>query len=113
MDEVELELVRIPKLIKIISNLLTEIVKNNATRPYDEKDPFSSKKVSSVTVKFYLERIRKYTKLENSTLIIALISSLTILVISTLIFVPLHVKVKSPAVGTSLIITTKSLPSSL
>ena len=72
-DEDELELVEIPKIVKVISNLLSEIVKNNAARQYDDKDPFASKKVTTVTVKFYLERIRKYSKLENSSLIIALI----------------------------------------
>lgn len=68
----EQDLLNIPKIIKTIANLLSEIVKGNACKPLQENDPFASKKVSSVTLRYYLERIKKYSKLENSTLIITL-----------------------------------------
>lgn len=67
------ELVKIPKLIKSISHLLSEIVKVNSQAEYDEKDPFSSKIVTTIPIQYYIERIKKYTNIENSTLIITLI----------------------------------------
>ena len=67
------ELIKIPKLIKAISHLLSEIVKVNSQIEYDAHDPFSSKVVTTIPIQYYIERIKKYTNIENSTLIITLI----------------------------------------
>ena len=67
------ELIKIPKLIKAISHLLSEIVKVNSQIEYDAYDPFSSKVVTTIPIQYYIERIKKYTNIENSTLIITLI----------------------------------------
>lgn len=66
-----------PKYEQIISDkiehLLTEIVANNQNATYNQYDPFSRKSIPEISVADYLERIKKYTKLEKSTLIIAMI----------------------------------------
>lgn len=56
-----------------ISTLLTEIVRMNSKKPFLDSDPFSKKIVPSITVSDYLERIKKYTKIEKGTLILAMI----------------------------------------
>lgn len=63
----------IPKLIKYMSHFLSEIVKGNSDINYDDKDPFSTKGVPSVSIHYYIERLMKYVKAETSTLIIMLI----------------------------------------
>lgn len=73
-------------LIKSISSLLSDIIKENATtNPKDSLtdksksgkislgQAFYSKKPPAITIFAYLERIQKYSKLEDSTLILALI----------------------------------------
>lgn len=67
------ELINIPNIEKTISQLLSEIVKSNSNKKVDNNDPFASKKITNVTIKYYIERIKKYTFIENSTLIMALI----------------------------------------
>lgn len=66
-----------PKFEQIVSDkiehLLTEIVETNSKGAYNSEDPFSRKSIPEISVGDYLERIKKYTKLEKSTLIIAMI----------------------------------------
>lgn len=82
------ELIAIPKLIKSISHLLSEIVKVNSQMEYDEKDPFSSKIVTTIPIQYYIERIKKYTNIENSTLIITLIYADRVCALSKLVLHP-------------------------
>lgn len=82
------ELIKIPKLIKAISHLLSEIVKVNSQIEYDEHDPFSSKVVTTIPIQYYIERIKKYTNIENSTLIITLIYADRVCGINSLVLHP-------------------------
>jgi hypothetical protein len=74
------EVYKSKKVMKAVSNILLEIVnenKNNKTSKDNlekqKKLSFHSKNPASVTVSAYLERILKYTHIEESTLVIALI----------------------------------------
>ena len=67
------ELLKIPNFINIISRVLTEIIKSNNNISFISNDPFSCKTIPSLNLTYYLERIKKYTYLENSTLTITLI----------------------------------------
>jgi len=68
------------KIIKTISNIITEIVEenkfinfSNETLEIQKKLSFFSKIPASVTISKYVERIIKYTHIEESTFILALI----------------------------------------
>lgn len=56
-----------------ISCILSEISGNNENVSFNPDDPYSTEKPSKVKLSYYFERIKKYTKIENSTLIIILI----------------------------------------
>ena len=73
LKEDEEDLLNIPNFINIISKVLTEITKSNSNISFISNDPFSIKTIPSFTLTYYLERIKKYTYLENSTLTITLI----------------------------------------
>jgi len=61
------------KLELNISTILTEISEQNSNIEYNPNDPFSTKFPSKVTLEYFFGRIKKYTKIEISTLIIILI----------------------------------------
>ena len=61
------------KLELKISEILTEISSQNSNVEYNPDDPFSTKSPSKVTLQYFFGRIKKYTKIEKSTLIIILI----------------------------------------
>ena len=67
------ELISIPNLSVSISSVISEIVSKNSDADYNPDDPFATEHISKVTIEYYIERIKKYTGLENSTLIISLI----------------------------------------
>jgi len=56
-----------------ISKILTEISGQNSNIEYNPDDPFSTKSASNVKLKYFFGRIKKYTKIEKSTLIMILI----------------------------------------
>ena len=60
-------------LVTNISCIFTEISGNNEDISFNPDDPFSTEKPSKVQLSYYFERIKKYTNIENSTLIIILI----------------------------------------
>lgn len=60
-------------LIKSISTILTEIIKDNKDKNIvNSSSPFYTSKIPKVSLTSYLERIVKYTNLESSTMIISL-----------------------------------------
>ena len=61
------------KLELNISTILTEISSQNSNIEYNSEDPFSTKYPSDVTLQYFFTRIKKYTKIEESTLIAILI----------------------------------------
>jgi hypothetical protein len=67
------------KLIKSVSSILSEIINENNVefKNFKETDKqksiFYSKKPPTISIQHYLERIVKYSKMEDSTLIITLI----------------------------------------
>ena len=83
-DDYDLELVngdnephkKVSKELRIISDLLTDICeegtgfKDNNTSLIK---PFISKKIPNVSIRNYLERLSKYSKIENNTLLLVLI----------------------------------------
>ena len=66
-------------LITSISSILTEIINENigeeklTLREQQITLPFFSKKIPNISIKSYLERILKYTKIADTTLILVLI----------------------------------------
>jgi hypothetical protein len=58
--------------LKIIE-ILTEISNQNSNVEYNPDDPFSSKSPPKITIKHFIGRIKKYSQIEKSTLIIILI----------------------------------------
>lgn len=74
----------IPNLSKIITSILKEIIdeeckdsiqnyKINLASQSKKKSIFNSKKAPPISIDDYLDRIIKYTKMEESTLLIALL----------------------------------------
>ena len=67
---------KIPKELTIIADLLTDICEESTSNK-DTNGPiikhFISKKIPSVSIKSYLERLAKYSKIENNTLLLILI----------------------------------------
>ena len=61
------------KLELKISEILTEISNQNSNVEYNPDDPFSSKYPPNVTLQYFFGRIKKYSQIEKSTLIIILI----------------------------------------
>ena len=61
------------KLELKIAEILTEISSQNSNIEYNPDDPFSTKSPSKVTLQYFFGRIKKYTKIEKSTIIIILI----------------------------------------
>ncbi len=70
--------------VKTISQILNEIIEENEAKEElilknsfyqreEQFDPFLGRKVPSIPIEKFLERIVRYTKLENSTLILSLI----------------------------------------
>jgi len=56
-----------------IPEILTEISNQNSNVEYNPDDPFSSKSPPKVTLQYFLGRFKRYSKIEQSTLIIILI----------------------------------------
>ena len=60
--------------LEILSDLLTDICEENTgerdTNPPTLIKPFLSKSIPAISIKNFFERIVKYTKIENSTLIL-------------------------------------------
>lgn len=74
------EVYKSKKLVKAVCHILTEIVNENKTHKHSKeivekqrKLSFHSKNPASVSINGYVDRILKYTHIEESTLIIALI----------------------------------------
>lgn len=69
----------IDELIKSINSILSEIIAENMDsskskqREEQKGCSFFSKKIPSISIQSYLERIMKYTKMEEATLIVVLI----------------------------------------
>ena len=69
----------IDTIISSIASILTEIITENigeekkALRDQQMSLPFFSKKIPSISIKSYLERIIKYSKMADTTLILVLI----------------------------------------
>ena len=61
------------KLKFIISEILTEISSQNSEVEFNPDDPFSRQNPSKVTLQYFFGRIRRYSQIEKSTLIIILI----------------------------------------
>lgn len=67
------------KIISSINTILQEIINENqdvskkSIMEIQKESPFYTKRVPSISVLNYLERILKYTKMEESTLILMLI----------------------------------------
>ena len=64
---------KMSKLEMNIVEILSQISSQNANVEYNPDDPFSKKTASKVTLQHYFHRIKKYAKIEKSTLIIILI----------------------------------------
>ena len=67
---------KISKELRIISNLLTDICEEGTE--YKDSNgpiikPFISKKIPNVSIQNYLDRLAKYSKIENNTLLLVLI----------------------------------------
>jgi hypothetical protein len=68
--------IEFPLTVHKAADILSEIINDNkrVTKPDDTKrDPFKSKNNISIRVIEYIERLVKYTNLEESTLVMALI----------------------------------------
>ena len=64
------------KELSIIADLLTDICEESTTNKDTNGPiikPFISKKIPSVSIKSYLDRLAKYSKIENNTLLLILI----------------------------------------
>ena len=68
-----IEVLKIPKLLSNITNILVELINKNGKGIYDKKNPFCSKFIPTISITDYLLRFKKYTNIENSTLIISII----------------------------------------
>ena len=65
--------VKLNELELKISEILTEISNQNSNVEYNPDDPFSTRSPPKVTLQYFLGRIKKYSQIEQSTLIIILI----------------------------------------
>ena len=73
IDESKNKEEKLSKLELNISAILTQISGQNSNIEYNSEDPFSTKYPSDVTLQYFFTRIKKYTKIEKSTLIAILI----------------------------------------
>ena len=64
---------KLNKLELKVSDILTEISNQNLNVEYNPDDPFSTQAPSKVTLQYFFGRIKKYSQIEKSTLIIILI----------------------------------------
>ena len=64
---------KLSKLELNISTILTEISGQNSNIEFNPDDPFSIMTPPNVKLQYFIGRIKKYTKIEKSTLIIILI----------------------------------------
>ena len=64
---------KLNKLETKIADILTEISNQNSNVEYNPDDPFSTKSPPKVSLQYFFGRIKKYSKIEKSTLIIILI----------------------------------------
>ena len=64
---------KLNKLEFIISEILTEISSQNSEVEFNPDDPFSRQNPSKVTLQYFFGRIKRYSQIEKSTLIIILI----------------------------------------
>ena len=67
---------KIPKELTIIADLLTDICEESTTNKDTNGQiikPFISKKIPNVSIQNYLDRLAKYSKIENNTLLLILI----------------------------------------
>ena len=60
-------------LTSSISKIILEFIKSNSNIGHDSKDPFSSKTIPGIPIDYYIERIKKYSGVEDSTLVLTLI----------------------------------------
>jgi hypothetical protein len=74
------EVYKSKRVVQTVSHILTELVQDNkyqkvakTVKEAQKKLPFYSKCAASVSLSEYLDRILRYTHIEESTLIIALI----------------------------------------
>ena len=69
------EIILYKNLLKEISDTLTSIIQNNKKNKYgkNDKSPFVHQHAPKISIFDYLLRIQKYSNIENSTFIIALI----------------------------------------
>ena len=65
--------IKLSKIELNITEILTEISKQNEEVEYNPDDPFAYPCRSEVTLKTYFERINRYSNIQQSTLIIILI----------------------------------------
>ena len=65
--------IKLSKIELNITEILTEISKQNEEVEYNPDDPFAYPSRSEVTLKTYFERINRYSNIQQSTLIIILI----------------------------------------
>ena len=65
--------IKLNKIELNISEILTEISNQNAEIEYNPDDPFSSSIPPKVTLQYFLGRIKRYSEIEKSTLLIILI----------------------------------------
>ena len=64
---------KLSKLELNISDILTEISSQNADIEFNKDDPFSKENPSKVTLQYFFGRIKRYSQINKSTLIIILI----------------------------------------
>lgn len=78
-QEFEFNAFNIEHITKSITTILSEIIEENMDnskhklREAQKNTSFFSKKIPSISIQAYFERILKYTKMEGSTLVIVLI----------------------------------------
>lgn len=78
LDNITIES-NIDTIVNSISIILTEIINDNTSNEKKElieqqcNLPFFSKKIPNISIKTYLDRILKYTKMEDSSLVLVLL----------------------------------------
>ena len=69
----EKEKIKLDEFELKISEIITEITSRNVNVEFNQDDPFSRKVPPKVSLKYFFGRIKKYCKIEKSTLILILI----------------------------------------
>ena len=80
--------VKLNELELKISEILSEISNQNSNVEYNPDDPFSTKSPPKVTLQYFFGRIKRYSKIDQSTLIIILIYADRMCTISNIILNP-------------------------